>query len=170
MKRFFTILAIIALCASASAQTVKPLAYNMTNGTVMVSTNVTWSNSFKFSTNTVAAQVRTNLGLGLSALTNTNTESFLNALSAATATNWSGSVGPGAADRAQQLIGNETGNTALVYNELGGDLWQIADAVNFQSALFAATNNGPTNTTNVAGWIDVSVGSGTNVYKLPVYK
>ena len=64
MKRFCTILAIIALCASVSAQTVKPLAYNMTNGIVMVSTNVTWSNSFKFSTNIVAAQVRTNLGLG----------------------------------------------------------------------------------------------------------
>lgn len=77
MKRFFSILAIIALCASASAQTVKPLAYNMTNGTVMVSTNVTWTNSFKFSTNTVANQVRTNLGLGWSALTNTNAATSL---------------------------------------------------------------------------------------------
>lgn len=77
MKRFFSIIAIIAMCASASAQTVKPLAYNMTNGTVMVSTNVTWSNSFNFSTNTVANQVRTNLGLGWSALTNTNAATSL---------------------------------------------------------------------------------------------
>lgn len=76
MKRFFSIIAIIAMCASASAQTVKPLAYNMTNGTVMVSTNVTWSNSFKFSTNTVAAQVRTNLLLPAAWLTNTNTGTF----------------------------------------------------------------------------------------------
>lgn len=99
MKRVFSIIAMIALCASASAQTVKPLAYNMTNGTVMVSTNVTWSNSFKFSTNTVAAQVRTNLlmpaawltntnagtfrsdvGLGFAALTNTNSTNFLQSL------------------------------------------------------------------------------------------
>lgn len=80
MKRFFSIFAIIVLCASASAQTVKPLAYNMTNGTVMVSTNVTWSNSFKFSTNTVAAQVRTNLGLGWPALTNTDAANFCAAL------------------------------------------------------------------------------------------
>ena len=99
MKRFCTILAIIAFCASVSAQTVKPLAYNMTNGIVMVSTNVTWSNGFKFSTNSVAAQVRTNLllpaawltntnagtfrsqvGLGFSALTNTNATNFLQAI------------------------------------------------------------------------------------------
>ena len=99
MKRFFYLVAAFALCASASAQTVKPLAYNMTNGIVMVSTNVTWTNSFNFSTNTVAAQIRTNLSLpwaGLtnsnavnirsaltlswSALTNTNSENFLNAL------------------------------------------------------------------------------------------
>jgi hypothetical protein len=43
-----------------------------TNGRIVAATNVVWTNAFNFSTNTVAAQVRTNLGLGWSALTNTN--------------------------------------------------------------------------------------------------
>jgi len=60
-----------------------------------------------------AATARTNLGLGWSALTNTNAE-------------------------------------------------------NFEAALFPATNAAPTNTTNVAGWVDLRVG--TNTFKLPLYQ
>lgn len=76
MKRFlFTFLA--ALCAiSANAQIIKTLGYN-TNGQIVAATNVVWTNSFGFSTNTVAAQVRTNLLLGWSALTNTNAATSL---------------------------------------------------------------------------------------------
>jgi hypothetical protein len=43
---------------------VKSLGYNTTNGRIVAATNVVWTNAFSFSTNTVAAQVRTNLGLG----------------------------------------------------------------------------------------------------------
>lgn len=77
MKHALHILvAIFAVCATAFPQTVKPLAYNITNGTVMVATNVTFTNSFKFSTNSVAAQVRSNLLLGANWLTNTNAATF----------------------------------------------------------------------------------------------
>ena len=50
--------------APAAGQTVKSLGYNTTNGQVITATNVVWTNAFSFSTNTVAAQVRTNLALG----------------------------------------------------------------------------------------------------------
>ena len=63
MKHFLSIIFAAIFCASASAQTIRTLGYN-TNGQVVAATNVTWTNSFNFSTNTVAAQVRTNLGLG----------------------------------------------------------------------------------------------------------
>jgi hypothetical protein len=43
---------------------------------VIAATNVVWTNAFNFSTNTVAAQVRTNLGLGATWLTNTNVTNF----------------------------------------------------------------------------------------------
>ena len=63
MKLLCTII-LAALCATASAQTIRTLGYNTTNGQVVAATNVVWTNAFNFSTNTVAAQVRTNLGLG----------------------------------------------------------------------------------------------------------
>jgi hypothetical protein len=47
-----------------------------TNGQIVAETNVVWTNAFNFSTNTVAAQVRTNLGLGATWLTNTNVTNF----------------------------------------------------------------------------------------------
>lgn len=65
MKRLvFTIF--LALCATAPAQTIRTLGYNSTNGQIVTATNVVWTNAFSFSTNAVAAQVRTNLGLGAS--------------------------------------------------------------------------------------------------------
>jgi hypothetical protein len=106
MKRFlFTFLA--ALCAiSANAQIIKTLGY-ATNGQIVAATNVVWTNSFGFSTNTVAAQVRTNLLLGWSALTNTN------------ATNFRASIGLGWAaltntNAAEALLGYTT-NGNIVY-------------------------------------------------------
>jgi hypothetical protein len=64
MKNILTIL-LATLCAAASyGQTIKSLGFNSTNGQIVAATNVVWTNAFNFSTNTVAAQVRTNLGLG----------------------------------------------------------------------------------------------------------
>ena len=66
MTRRIVIFLLAALCATAHAQTIRTLGYNSTNGQVVAATNVVWTNAFSFSTNTVAAQVRTNLGLGAS--------------------------------------------------------------------------------------------------------
>jgi hypothetical protein len=70
MKTLITLL--LALCAATGyGQTIKTLGYNTTNGEIVAATNLVWTNAFTFSTNTVAAQVRTNLGLG-----STNAVSF----------------------------------------------------------------------------------------------
>ena len=74
------LLAAVFLAAPASAQTIKSLGYNTTNGNIVAATNVVWTNAFSFSTNTVAAQVRTNLGLGSTWLTNTNVTNFRTAI------------------------------------------------------------------------------------------
>jgi hypothetical protein len=80
MKTILTIL-LATLCAATSyAQTIKSLGYNTTNGQIVAATNVVWTNAFSFSTNTVAAQVRTNLGLGATWLTNTNVTNFRTAI------------------------------------------------------------------------------------------
>lgn len=184
MKRFFTTLATIALCASASAQTVKPLAYNLTNGTVMVSTNVTWSNSFKFSTNTVAAQVRTNLLLSAAWLTNTNVGTFKQSIELGAFKS---------PDEFAELLdgpGNTVLNTedgvalfreivfqganAQTYKTLTrenlGIPWQgltNTNASTFQTALFS-TNAAPVNTTNVSAWTTIQIG--TNSFRVPLYQ
>jgi hypothetical protein len=51
---------------------------------------------------------------------------------------------------------------------LGWSALTNTNAATFQGALFAATNAAPTNTTNVAAWIDIRVG--TNNYKFPLYQ
>jgi hypothetical protein len=56
--------ALLYWAAPAQGQTIKSLGYNSTNGRIVAATNVVWTNAFSFSTNTVAGQVRTNLGLG----------------------------------------------------------------------------------------------------------
>ena len=73
--RLLILLAAALLCwaAPAQAQTIKSLGYNTTNGRIVAATNVVWTNAFNFSTNTVAAQVRTNLALG-----DTNNVTFKN--------------------------------------------------------------------------------------------
>lgn len=64
MKPFLTLL-FAALCAATGyGQTIRALGYNSTNGHMVAATNLVWTNSFNFSSNAVAAQVRTNLGLG----------------------------------------------------------------------------------------------------------
>jgi hypothetical protein len=67
--------ALFCWAAPAVGQAVKSLGYNTTNGRIVAATNVVWTNAFNFSTNTVAAQVRTNLGgttVGNSVFTATN--------------------------------------------------------------------------------------------------
>jgi hypothetical protein len=77
MKHLLTLLALLTILASpAAAQTIKTLGYNTTNGQIVAATNAVWTNAFNFSTNTVAGQVRTNLGLGAAWLTNTNVTNF----------------------------------------------------------------------------------------------
>jgi hypothetical protein len=72
--------ALLCWAAPAQGQTIKSLGYNSTNGQIIAATNVVWTNAFSFSTNTVAAQVRTNLGLGSTWLTNTNVTNFRTAI------------------------------------------------------------------------------------------
>lgn len=93
MKHLLFIL-FLTLCATAHAQTIRTLGYNSTNGQILAATNVVWTNSFSFSTNTVAAQVRTNVGLPLPALTNTSNVTAMRALGGSTNTNepFSGSL------------------------------------------------------------------------------
>jgi hypothetical protein len=80
MKTLTTLFALATLCATGYGQTIKALGYNTTNGQIVAATNVVWTNAFSFSTNTVAAQVRTNLSLGSTWLTNTNVTNFRTAI------------------------------------------------------------------------------------------
>jgi hypothetical protein len=80
MKALTTLFALAIFCATACGQTIKALGYNTTNGQIVAATNVVWTNAFSFSTNTVAAQVRTNLSLGSTWLTNTNVTNFRTAI------------------------------------------------------------------------------------------
>ncbi len=75
-----TFISVLCLVTATHGQTIKSLGYNTTNGRVVVATNLVYTNAFSFSTNTVAAQVRTNLGLGAAWLTNTNTANFRTAI------------------------------------------------------------------------------------------
>jgi hypothetical protein len=104
-------LLLAALClfaASAQAQTIKSLGYNSTNGQVVAATNVVWTNAFSFSTNTVAAQVRTNVGLGATWLTNTNATNFRAAI---------GAIGSGGEPNFQSITITDGGDSiSLVAN------------------------------------------------------
>jgi hypothetical protein len=78
--RLILLAALLCWAAPAAGQTIKSLGYNSTNGQIIAATNVVWTNAFSFLTNTVAAQVRTNLGLGSTWLTNTNVTNFRSAI------------------------------------------------------------------------------------------
>lgn len=79
MKTILTLL-LATFCATSYGQTIKSIGFNSTNGQIVAATNVEWTNAFRFSTNTVAAQVRTNLGLGATWLTNTSATNFCTAI------------------------------------------------------------------------------------------
>lgn len=63
MNHLRTLLAALLLAAPAAGQTVKVLGYNTSNGQVIASTNVLFTNAIGFASG-AAAQTRTNLGLG----------------------------------------------------------------------------------------------------------
>jgi hypothetical protein len=151
MKLLTLLLATLCLAASAHAQTIKTLGYDTTNGQVVYTgTNaLTFTNAVAFGTN--VATTRTNLGLPLPALTNTNVTNF------------------------RAAIGLEVTNSPSVI--LAAKLWD--SAVSEQGFLVedneilvgaaTANTNAPTDTTNAVRWINVIVG-GTNTYKLPLYQ
>lgn len=156
MKRLFAII-LLAACSAASAQTIKTLGYNTTNGEVVYSgtntltfTNAVFftnaqaayieapnffvsdgTNGIVFETTTVAAITRTNLGLYA---TNAQPVTFASGL-------WDGL------------------NGAEGLRVLDGELAIIEQAV---------ITNAPVDTTNAAAWIIIN--SGTNSYKLPLYQ
>ena len=106
-------------------QTIKTLGFNTTNGHLVTATNVIWTNAFNFSTNTVAAQVRTNLGLSAAWLTNTNAGTFR------------GDIGLG-----WSALTNSNAATGLIgYTVTNGDAYVIynADAIYFTNGLSANT-------------------------------
>ena len=79
MKHIFCLLFAV-LTVSASGQSISPLSFNRSNNVVIAApaTNpLTFSNAFAWSTNTLSGATRTNLALGWSALTNTNSSTAL---------------------------------------------------------------------------------------------
>jgi hypothetical protein len=187
------LVALLLLAVPAAAQTIKSLGYNTTNGHVLYAgTNtLTFTNAFTFSTHTLAATVRTNLGLGFSALTNTNADDFRSAiglpLAALTNTNaadFRSAIGLGFsaltntnADDFRSALGLPltalTNTNADDFRSAIGLPWSgltNTDASTFQGALFADTNAAPTNTNAPTpdAWLDITVG--TNTYKLPLWQ
>jgi hypothetical protein len=161
MKALLTLLLATILAAQAGAQTIKTLGYNTTNGQVVAATNVVWTNAFNFSTNTVAAQVRTNVGLGWSALTNTNAAGFRGALGyGGNNTNTGDSP---AAGEAYVYAAWGLWDTA----DNGSIAWRVEDSEIFISPTMDTTN-APTNTTNAVRWLRVL--QGTNNYRIPLYR
>jgi hypothetical protein len=138
MRQLLTLL-LATLCAATSyGQTMKALAYNMTNGVVTYNStnNLTFTTSANFTADVfasafetgsgtnftqltpdglqfghagIAATTRTNLSLGLPALTNTSNVTMMRALSGSTNTNhpFSGSV---------SVVGTNNTNTLVFSN------------------------------------------------------
>ncbi len=154
---YLPLVALLLFLAAATGygQTVKTLGYNTTNGQIVYggTNSLTFTNAFAFSTNTLAATVRTNLGLGWSALTNTNAADFRTAI----ALSWSG-------------LTNTNASTFRSALEIPWSGLTNTNAAAFQAALFPATNAAPTNTNAPVpdAWLDVQVG--TNTYKLPLWQ
>ena len=170
MKHLLFIL-FLALCAAAHAQTIRTLGYNSTNGQIVTTTNVVWTNAFSFSTNAVAAQVRTNLGLG-----QTDNVQF-NEISGQSITLYGG--GGIVFDDSEAPAATRTNlglNNTNVYVYAAQAIWdevnekvglQLED-MDFRVADEMVKTNGPTNATNAVRWMTVL--KGTNIYKLPLYQ
>jgi hypothetical protein len=120
MKHRLLLIVLATLCAvaSVSGQSIRTLGYNTTNGQIVAATNVVWTNAFSFSTNTVAAQVRTNIELGATWLTNANVTNFRTAIGLG-ATN---SVGFGSVSANYMVAGGIVNNpdTGFIVGDSGG--------------------------------------------------
>ena len=165
MKHALCLLAALAiLAAPAAAQTIKALGYNTTNGQVVAATNVVWTNSFNFSTNTVAAQVRTNLGLGLLALTNTNVTNFRTAVGVG-ATN---AVTFGSLDATTLISTPYIESPALFIPDGGGITFEDTGTISFNNAAGSVRASlglplaALTNTSNVTAMRALSGSTNTN--------
>lgn len=148
MKFFLTIVLLVVSVAAAQAQTsMKTLAYNATNNVVFGPTNtnalsftnrVSFSNAITFGTN--SAVTRSNLSLGLSALTNTNADTFRTAL------------GLGAANATFDFLYSESaGIVTLTVNALNSDYGGLFEdqgigAINVLQPLSFGGNEGVTRT------------------------
>ena len=154
MKHLATIL-LLALCATAPAQTIKTLGYNTTNGQVVYTgTNVlTFTNNINFNSSSVTFLVGTNI--------------YFNAADDV--------VDVLVPLQVEHSLGISFGGTAAAATRTNLGLpWTgltNTNAANFQGALFeATTTNAPTNTNAPTpdAWLDVTVG--TNTYKLPLWQ
>jgi hypothetical protein len=134
MKHRLLLLVLAALCAvaSASGQTIRSLGYNTTNGEIVAATNVVWTNAFTFSTNTVAAQVRTNLGLG-----STNAVSF-GSLSIADTNNAALNINPTNAVFTSRVQINNT--NGIVFGGVNSNTAAAVTRTNLSLGLPAFTN------------------------------
>jgi hypothetical protein len=168
---YLPLVALLLFLAAATGygQTVKSLGYNTTNGQIVYggTNSLTFTNAFTFSTNTLAASVRTNLGLGAWATHNdgASVRSEYVVISDGEQLDYilfTAAVGV-------EFFGNRASQfrTAL---GLGFTALTNTNAATFQGALFAATNAAPTNTNAPTpdAWLDIRVG--TNTYKLPLWQ
>jgi len=156
MKTLTTLLALATLCVTAYGQTIKSIGYNTTNGEVIANTGtntLTFTNAFAFTTNAVA-EVRTNLGLPWTGLTNTNPDTFLTALRITIDINSTNLLAVTAANH----LYDETGQQA----SLKGDDGEFVTASDF------VTTNAPADTTNAVRWLIIN--EGTNSYRLPLFQ
>jgi hypothetical protein len=125
------IIALLTLCAAAYGQT--RALYIGTNNVVIPGVNVTFNGAINFSTNTQAAATRSNLSLGLPALTNTSNAGLLSALGGL-ATNGDGG---GLTNLPSANLTNATGILPIVS---GGTGQTNAEAA-IEALLPAYTNN-----------------------------
>jgi len=125
---------------------------------IIFSNSIFFNGSQSWVTNeTYRATTRTNLGLGWSALTNTNAANFRTAVGLGSTNN----VTFNSAD----FTDDATTRTNLRLRWTG---LTNTNSSTFQGALFPATNAAPFNLTNVAAWVDIRVGNTT--YKVPLYQ
>jgi hypothetical protein len=157
--RLILLLAVLLCWAvPAAGQTIKSLGYNTTNGNIVAATNVVWTNAFSFSTNTVAAQVRTNLGLGP-----TNSVTF-NGLTAGYVTFDNVLIGP---DLQLEENGNVKWGTFVRFNVSSMQFFQPFSFDNTTNAATTRTNLGLplpalTNTSNVTAMRALAGSTNTN--------
>jgi hypothetical protein len=119
----------------------------------LTSSNINYSVPVSFATNTASEATRTNLGLGLPALTNTNNANFRNAIELGATNNVSFSNVT--ASGTLTATGTVTATTNLVVNGF----------VDFSTN---HTNSNPATNNHVQRWLQIRIG--TNAFFLPLYQ